>query len=190
MITISCRFSRSFKNMHIPHPAIPFVVPSHPSKALCSGRGVEINVPYICCLDGQVPEAFQLWDFAEDGVFQVHLYARVKLLDYFREDTFYSHFFNARLIQTSFLGCRSVNMSVNFLDAPRSTQKVGSRVATWTKNIFVYSWGPYPTVIPHTFSTIKRRAYAVPIIPHALSCRANHKHLRLICVEWRQTLHR
>ena len=81
-------------------------------------------------------------------------------------------------------------MSVEFLDATRTTHKVGSFVATWTENIFVHSWGPYPTMIPHTVSTIARRAYNVPVTPHALVLRANHKRLRLKRFEWRQTRHR
>ena len=82
--------------MCIPQPAIPFVVPLQPFQALCSGRGGEIDVSYIRCLDGWVPEDFELWDLAEDGVRKVHPSARVKLLDNFREDTFPTHFVNAR----------------------------------------------------------------------------------------------
>ena len=96
MITVSCRFAHSFKIMRITQPAIPFVFRPHPSQALRSGRGGEIDVPYIRCLGGRVPEAFELWDLAEDGVREVHPSTRVKLLDNFREDTFHTHFFNAR----------------------------------------------------------------------------------------------
>ena len=81
-------------------------------------------------------------------------------------------------------------MRVEFLDAARATQQVGSRVTTWTENICVHSWGPYPTLIPHNVSTIKRRAYDVPVTPHALALRSNHERLRLVRVERRQTLHR
>ena len=189
MIVVSCRFAHSFKIMCIPQPAIPFVVPPHPVQALHSGRGVEIDVLYICCADSMLPEAFELWDFAEDGFCEVHPYARVKILDNFREDTFYSYFFNTRRIQIPFLGRRSVNMSAEWLDIPRADQHVGSCVTNWTENFFVHSWGPYPTMIPHTVFTIKRCAYYVPVNPHALAYRANHECLRLIRVERRQTLH-
>ena len=165
MITVICCFSYSFKIIRIPQPAITFVVPPHPSQVLCSGRGGEIDVPYIRCLDDWVPEAFEIWSLAKDGVHEVHLSARVKLLEDFREDTFHIHFFNAQRFQIPFLGRRSVNMSVKFLDDARATQQVGSRVATWTENIFVNSLGPYPTMITHTISTIKRRAYDVPVTP-------------------------
>ena len=164
-------------------PVIPFRVSPSPVQALCSGRGGKIDVPYISCLNGPVPEAYELWTLAEDRVLEVHAYTRVELLDDFREDTFHTHFFNARRFQIPFLGRRSVNMSVEFLDAARATQQVGSRVATWTENIFVHSWGPYPTMIPHTVSTITRRAYNVPVTPHTLVLRANHERLRLKFVE-------
>ena len=81
--------------MRIPQPDIPFVFPLHPVQALRSGRGGKIDVPYIRCLNGRVPEAFELWGFVEDGVRKVHPYARVKILDNFREDNFYYHFSNA-----------------------------------------------------------------------------------------------
>ena len=45
-------------------------------------------------------------------------------------------------------------------------------------------------MIPHTVSTITRRAYNVPVTPHALVLRFNHGRLRLKRVEWRQTRHR
>ena len=45
-------------------------------------------------------------------------------------------------------------------------------------------------MIPHTVSTIMRRAYNVTVTPHALFVRANHERLRLKRFEWRQTLHR
>ena len=151
--------------MRIPQPVIIFVVPPHPAQDLRSGRGGKINVPYIRCLDGRVLEAYELWALTEDGVGNVHPSARFRLLDDFREDTFHTHFFNARRFQIPFLGRRSVNMSVKFTDAARATQQVGRRVASWTENIFVHSWVTYPNIIPHTVSTIKQRAYNVPVSP-------------------------
>ena len=155
--------------MRIPQPAIPFVVPPHTVQALRSGRGGKIDVPYFRCLNGRLAEDFELWALAEYKVCEIHPSARVKILDYFREDTFHAHFFNAQQFQIPFLGRRSVNMSVEFLDAARATQQVGSRVATWTENIFVHSWGTYPNMITYTVSNIKRRAYDVLVTPHALA---------------------
>ena len=151
--------------MRIPQPVTPFRVSPQPVQSLRSGRGGKINVLYIRCLDGRVHEAFKLWALAEGGVREVHPSARVKLLDDFREDNFHTHFFNARQFHIPFLSRRSVIMSVEFLNAARENQQVGIRVATWTENIFFQSWVPYPTMIPHTVSTIKRRAYDVPVTP-------------------------
>ena len=116
MITVSCRFYHSFKIIRVPEHIIPFCVPPQPVQFLRSGRGGEIDVPYICCLDGGVPEAYELWALAEDRVHEVHPYARVELLSDLREDTFHNHFFNARQLQLLFLGCRAVNTSVGFLN--------------------------------------------------------------------------
>ena len=124
MITVSCRFSHSFKIMRIPQPVTPFHDPPQPVQALRSGRGGKIDIPYIRCLDGWVPEAYELWDLTEDGVFEVHPSARVRLLDYFREDTFHTHFFNARRFQIPFLGRRALNESVEFFDVVRTTHHV------------------------------------------------------------------
>ena len=187
MIKVSCRFAHSFKIRRVPQPIIPFCVPPQPIQGLRSGRGGKIDIPYIRFLDGRVPEPYELWDLAEDGVREVHPYARFELLYDFIGYTFHTHFFNVRRFQIPFLGCRSVNMSVEFLDVVRTTQQVRSRVASWTKNIFVHSWGPYPTMIPRTISTITRHAYNVPVTFHGPVMRANHKCLRLKRVDWRRT---
>ena len=96
MITVSYRFAHSFKIMRIPQPIIPVRAPPEPVTVLRSGSADAIEVAYIRCLHGQVPEAFELWDLVEDGVNEVHLYARVKLRPEFREDTFQTFFFNAQ----------------------------------------------------------------------------------------------
>ena len=51
---------------------------------------------YIRCIDGRGTEAFELWAFAEDRISKVHPFARFQISDDFTEDTFYSHFFNAK----------------------------------------------------------------------------------------------
>ena len=75
MITVSCRFAHNFKIIHLSQPIIHFRAPPQPVTVLCSGRNVEINVPYILYLDGQVTEAYELWALAEDGFCEVHRYA-------------------------------------------------------------------------------------------------------------------
>ena len=118
--------------MSIPQPGWTEVILPRPAQALRSGRGGEIEVAYIRCIGGREPEAFELWAFAEDVIREVHLFSRVQISNDFTEDTFYSHFFNARQIQIPFLGRRSVNGSVLWLDVPRPFGETGSRVAAWT----------------------------------------------------------
>ena len=70
-----------------------------------------------------------------------------------------------------------------------SIWKIGSRVATWTEKNLVYSWGPYPTMIPNC--PIRRRAIEnVSVNPHTLACRENHERLQRIRVERRQDIER
>ena len=50
------------------------------------------------------------------------------------------------------------------------------QVSTWTDNTFVYSWGPYPTVIALNVSTIRRRAIEdVPVIPDTVALRSERE---------------
>ena len=128
MITVSYRFAHSFKIMRIPQPIIPVHAPPQTVTVLWSGSADVREVPYILYLNGRVSEAFELWALADDGVCEVHPYARVKLRSEFRVDTFQTFFFNARQFQNPFLGRRSQNASVEFLDVFRVTQHVGSRV--------------------------------------------------------------
>ena len=78
------------------------------------------------------------------------------------------------------MGRRDLNTSVKFLDAFRVTQHVGSCV-DYTPNIFVHSWGVYPTdTITANVSTITRRAYDPIRSFHGLVLRSNHE--RLSCL--------
>ena len=126
---------------------------------------------------------FELWDLADDGVREVHLYARVKLCSEFREDTFQTFFFNARRLQIPFLGRRALNAIVEFLDVVRITQHVGSRI-DYTPNIFIHSRGVNPTDTLRTnVSTITRRAYDPICYFHGFVLRSNHERLRLKQIE-------
>ena len=130
-----------------------------------------------------MPRAFEVWALAEDGVREVHPYARVKILSKFRRDAFHTHFFNARQLQIPFLGRRALNMSVEFLDIVRVTHHVGSRV-DYTPKRFVQSWRVNPTdTIPPNFSTMTRRAYDPIHNFYGFVLRYNHKRLRLRRVE-------
>ena len=82
-----------------------------------SGRGNGIDrVTYIFCLRGRVPERYKLWSLNAQGVCEVHPFARIRLLDNFREDTFQTTFFNSRRCRIPFIGRRSLNGSVEFID--------------------------------------------------------------------------
>ena len=84
-----------------------------------------------------------------------------------------------------------MNRSVQWLNVPRAAPQAGICVATWTENTFVYSWGPYRTVIPPNASNIWLRAIEnVPVNPYTLACQANNKRLQLICVERRKDFER
>ena len=69
---VSFRFAHSFKIMRVPQPVISLRVHQQPIQALRSCGGGEIDVPCIRCLDGRVPEAYEIWALTEDGVCEVH----------------------------------------------------------------------------------------------------------------------
>ena len=92
MITVCFRFAHSFKIIHIPQPGIPEVFRLSPVQDLRSGRGGKIDVMYTRCIKVREPEVFELWAFAEDGIREVYLYARVQINENFVGETFYSHF--------------------------------------------------------------------------------------------------
>ena len=85
---VSCCFPHSFKITLIPQTIIPVRSPSQPVTVLWSGSADMPKVLYIRCLNGQVPEDFEIWALADYGVHEVQLYARVKLRSEFRKDTF------------------------------------------------------------------------------------------------------
>ena len=136
MITVSCSFAHSFKIMRLPQPIIPVRAPLQPVTVLRSGSADALEVPYIRCLNGRVTKVFEFWALSEDGVHEVHPYARVKLRSKSRENNYNTFFFNAQRFHIPFLVRRALNTSVEFLDVVRVTQHVGSRV-DYTPLIFV-----------------------------------------------------
>ena len=145
---------------------------------------------YTRCIEGQEPEVFELWAFAEDGICEIHPYARFQISKDFVEETFYSHFFKAQKIRIPFLSHRSVNGSVQWIDFPCLFGETGNLTAAWTENTFVYGWGINPTVILNRPIRRHTTFESVPINLHALECRANHYRLRRIRVDWRQATER
>ena len=183
MISVIFCFAHSLKIMRIHQSIIPFRAPPKPVTVLCSVSGDEIKVPYIRCLNGRGPECYELWALNEDGVCEVHPYARVGLLSEFRDDTFQTFFFNSRGFHIPFLGCRAVNDSVEFIDVVRTTHHVRSCV-DYTPNIFIHSWGINPTdMLPPNVSTITRHAYDPIVTFHGFVLRSNHERLRLKRIE-------
>ena len=183
MITVSCRFAHSFKIIRIPQHIIPVRAPPQPVTILRSGSTDMLEFPYILCLNGWVPEAFELWALTDDRVSDVHPCARVNICSEFREDTFQTFFFIARRFQIPFLGRRALNASVEFLDVVRVTEHVGSRV-DYTPNIFVHSWGVNPTdTITANVYTITWHAYDPICYFHGFVLQSNYERLRLKRIE-------
>ena len=58
------------------------------------------SLAYIVCLHGYVPE---LWSLNAQGVREVHPFARVRLFDDFKEDTFRTTFYNSQRCRIPFI---------------------------------------------------------------------------------------
>ena len=72
--------------------------PGSPDPVLVSYAGSDVAAPsvsYIVCLNGQVPERYEVWSLNRDGVREVHTNARVKLFTLFDENTFRSTFYDS-----------------------------------------------------------------------------------------------
>ena len=132
MITVCCRFSHSFKTMARHEPVSVQVFPLCTVQRLRSGRGGKVGDWFIRCIEGQEPEIYELRNFAEDGTREVHLFAWVQISDDFTRETFHTHYFNAKAFQIPFLGRRSINGSVQWLDVPRPFFETGVATADWT----------------------------------------------------------
>ena len=103
-------------------------------------------VKYIVCINGRVPERYEVWSLNVHRVREVHPTARVKLFDLFAEDTFRSTFYNSRRFRVPFIGRRSVNGSIKFIRFADVIADSTSDIIS-TRNISVHPWGKYPTLI-------------------------------------------
>ena len=90
--------------MRITQPITPVRATPQPVTVLCTGSSDVIEVPYIRCLNGWVPKAFELWALVDNIVCEVQPYARVKFCSEVREDTFQTFFFNTQQFQIIFFG--------------------------------------------------------------------------------------
>ena len=119
------------------------------------------SVSYIVCINGRVPERYEVWCLNRHGVSEVHLPARVKLFTLFDENTFRSTFYDSRICRVTFIGRKGLNGSVNFISYSDVTSDCASDIIS-TQNILVHSWVKYPNMIGPTCSNYTCRAY-VPI---------------------------
>ena len=107
MFTVSYLFAYSLNIMHMRHPIVPVRAPPYNVRVLYSGSNDTIKqVPYIICCNGRVPEMYELWDLNDQGVREVHPFARVRLFNNFREDDFKTFFFYLRICRIPFIGLR------------------------------------------------------------------------------------
>ena len=98
MFAISYLFAHSFNIvMRMRHSIVPGRAPPDPVRVFYSVSDDTIEtVSYIVCLHGREPKRYELWRINDCGVREVRLFARVRLLDDFREDTFKTFFFDSR----------------------------------------------------------------------------------------------
>ena len=73
------------------------------------------SVSYIVCINGRVPERYEVWCLNGHGVREVHLTVRVKLFDLFDENTFRSTFYDSRRCRVPFIGSKGLNDSFEFI---------------------------------------------------------------------------
>ena len=73
------------------------------------------SVSYIVCLNGRVPERYEVWRINRDRVHEVHLTARVKLFTLSDENTFRSTFYDFQRCRVRFSGRKGLSGSVEFI---------------------------------------------------------------------------
>ena len=74
---------------------------------LVSYAGSDAAAPSVCysvCLNGRVPERYEVWRLNRHGVREVHLTDRVKLFTLFDENTFQSTFYDSQRFRVPFIG--------------------------------------------------------------------------------------
>ena len=118
-----------------------------------------------------------LWAFTEDKICEVHPYAPFQISDNFIRETFHTNSFNAREFRIPFLGCRSVNRSVQWLDVTRPFGETGIATAARTENLYVYPWGTNPSRIPNVLINRRTTFTNVPINLRAAERRARDNRL-------------
>ena len=140
------------------------------------------SVSYIVCINGRVPERYEVWCLNGHRVFDVHLTARVKLFTLFDENTFWSTFYDSRRCRVPFIGRKGLSGSVEFIRYSDVTSESASDIIS-TQNIFVRSWGKYSTMIGPTCSNYTCRAYVPITCQEGFNKRCKHERWRLLLVE-------
>ena len=79
MITVYCRFAHSLKIMARRDPVCFEVSPLQTVQRHSYVRGGEGHVWFTCCIEGQDSEIYELWNFANDGIHEVHPFAWVQI---------------------------------------------------------------------------------------------------------------
>ena len=137
---------------------------------------------YIVCLNGRVPERYEVWSLNAQGVREVHPTAWVNLFDLFAEDTFRSTFFNSRICHVPFISRRPVNGSIEFIRYSDIISDSTSDII-YTRNIFVQPWGKYLTLIGSVCSKYTCSVYIPITCQKGFNQRCEHEHLRLLFFE-------
>ena len=84
-----------------------------------------------------------------------------------------------------FIGQRYLNSSVEFIRFANVILESTSNIIS-TRNIFVRTWGKYPTLIEPTCSNYTCRAYVPITCQKGFNQRCDHERLCLLWVEWKR----
>ena len=112
--------------------------------------------------------------------------ARVKLFDLFVENTFQSTFYDSQRCLVPFIGRKALNGSVEFIQYLDIIANSTSDIIS-TRNIFVHSWGKYPTMIWPTCSNYTCHVYVPITCQKGFNKRCEHERLRLLFVEQKKS---
>ena len=140
------------------------------------------SVSYIVCINGWVPERYKVWCLNGHGFRKVRITAWVKMFTLFDEKTFRSTFYDSQRCRVTFIGRKGLNGSVKFIRYSDVTSDSASDIIS-TQNIFVHSWGKYPTMIGHTCSNYTCCAYVPITCQEGFKKSCDHERWRLHFVE-------
>ena len=105
-----------------------------------------------------------------------------KLFTLFHENTFRSTLYDSQRCRVHFIGRKGLNGSVEFIRYSYVTSDSTSDIIS-TQNIFVHSWGKYPTMIGPTCSNYTCRAYVPITFQEGFNKICEHERRRLLFVE-------